>query len=47
VQLVKQYEIPKFPANADLPRVTFDLEMKRNVESKPGFDVAGTAGKKN
>ena len=40
VQLVKQYEIPKFPENADLPRVTFDLEMKRNVESKPGFDVA-------
>lgn len=47
VQLVKQYEIPKFPANADLPRVTFDLEMKRNVESKPGFDVAGDSSKKN
>ncbi len=45
VQLVKQYEIPKFPENADLPRVTFDLEMKRNVESKPGFDVAGSSGK--
>lgn len=42
VQLVKQYEIPKFPENADLPRVTFDLEMKRNVESQPGFDVAGS-----
>ncbi len=45
VQLVKQYEIPKFPENADLPRVTFDLEMKRNVESRPGFDVAGSSGK--
>ena len=45
VQLVKQYEIPKFPENADLPRVTFDLEMKRNVESRPGFDVAGNDGK--
>lgn len=45
VQLVKQYEIPKFPENADLPRVTFDLEMKRNVESSPGFDVAGSDGK--
>ena len=45
VELVKQYEMPKFPENADLPRVTFDLEMKRNVESRPGFDVAGNAGK--
>ncbi|MBX9947586.1 MAG: hypothetical protein K2Y39_00350 [Candidatus Obscuribacterales bacterium] len=45
VQLVKQYEIPKFPENADLPRVTFDLEMKRNVESRPGFDVAGSGTK--
>ncbi len=45
VQLVKQYEIPKFPENADLPRVTFDLEMKRNVESRAGFDVAGSSGK--
>lgn len=47
VQLVKQYEIPKFPVNADLPRVTFDLEMKRNVESRPGFDVAGAGKSKN
>ncbi|HNB21344.1 MAG TPA: hypothetical protein PKZ32_02945 [Candidatus Melainabacteria bacterium] len=45
VELVKQYEIPKFPENADLPRVTFDLEMKRNVESRPGFDVAGNGAK--
>lgn len=45
VELVKQYEIPKFPENADLPRVTFDLEMKRNVESRPGFDVAGSGAK--
>lgn len=41
VNLVQQYEIPKFPANADLPRVTFDLVMKRNVETPAGFDVAG------
>ncbi len=47
VQLVKQYEIPKFPENADLPRVTFDLEMKRNVESRPGFDVAGDTKNKH
>ncbi|HIA54750.1 MAG TPA: hypothetical protein EYN91_22145 [Candidatus Melainabacteria bacterium] len=45
VELVKQYEIPRFPENADLPRVTFDLEMKRNVESRPGFDVAGNGEK--
>lgn len=45
VNLVKAYEIPKFPENADLPKVTFDLEMKRNVESKAGFDVAGESKK--
>ncbi|MBC7997924.1 MAG: hypothetical protein IAF58_08270 [Leptolyngbya sp.] len=47
VNLVQQYEIPKFPANADLPRVTFDLVMKRNVDTPAGFDVAGVNKKES
>jgi hypothetical protein len=47
VNLVSEFEIPPFPPSAnDAPSVTFDIEMKREVDGPSGFDVASTTPQK-
>jgi len=40
VKSINPFEIPEFPANSDLQQVSFDLNMKRTVETQPQIDVA-------
>jgi hypothetical protein len=40
VNLVSQFEIPEFPPTANVPAVTFEIDMKRDVDGPVGFDVA-------
>jgi len=42
VNLVSSFEIPEFPPNAEAESVTFNVEMKREVDGPVGFDVAST-----
>lgn len=44
VNLVSQFEIPEFPQEADTPSVTFDVDLKRDVDGPVGFDVAAIPG---
>lgn len=46
VNLVSQFEIPEFPKNADAPSVTFEVDLKRDVDGPVGFDVAAIPGSK-
>jgi hypothetical protein len=40
VKAINKFEIPQFPASSDLQEVSFDLNMKRTVETQPQIDVA-------
>jgi hypothetical protein len=40
VKSVNKFEIPQFPASSDLQEVSFDLNMRRTVETQPQIDVA-------
>lgn len=42
VNLVSEFEIPPFPSSTDGTAVTFEIEMKREVDGPTGFDVAAT-----
>jgi len=44
VNLVSQFEIPEFPPTAEVPSVTFEVVMKRDVDGPVGFDVAAVPG---
>jgi hypothetical protein len=47
VNLVSEFEIPEFPADADGSAVSFEVEMKREVDGPVGFDVASMPGSQN
>lgn len=42
VNLVSEFEIPEFPSDANGAAVSFEVEMKREVDGPVGFDVAST-----
>ncbi|MBX3136294.1 hypothetical protein KF707_08650 [Candidatus Obscuribacterales bacterium] len=44
VNLVSEFEIPEFPSDADGTAVSFEVEMKREVDGPVGFDVASVPG---
>lgn len=46
VNMVSEFEIPEFPSSADVPSVTFEVDMKREVDGPAGFDVASIPGPK-
>ncbi len=46
VNLVSQFEIPNFPKGADAPSVTFEVDLKRDIDGPVGFDVAAVPGSK-
>ncbi|MBX9669545.1 MAG: hypothetical protein K2X93_18120 [Candidatus Obscuribacterales bacterium] len=41
INLVSSFEIPEFPDGADVPSVSFEVDLKRQVDGPTGFDVAG------
>lgn len=47
VNLVSEFEIPEFPSDANGSAVSFEVEMKREVDGPVGFDVASTPNTQN